>query len=269
MANLDNINKELIDKVINIAKNAGDEILNVYKTSFSVKLKENNSPLTSADLVANELITNQLKKISDYPILSEEGEKISYNIRKGWEFYWLIDPLDGTKEFVKKNGDFTVNIALIKNNHPVFGVVFAPVFNRLFWGAEKFGSWEINSSGEIKKISVSKKYNDIFKIVTSRSHPSSQLNSFISQFSKIKLIQRGSSLKICLIANGEAQIYPRLGPTMEWDTAAADAILRNAGGCLRIYGTNNILKYNKEELLNSKFIAIGNYIENYYKDLKL
>ena len=181
--------------------------------------------------------------------------------------YWLIDPIDGTKEFIKRNGEFTVNIALIKDNHPIFGVVLCPFYNRLFWGGENFGSWEVNLDGSMKRIQVSNNISDKVKIITSRSHPSNRLNEFISKFDKVELIQKGSSLKICLVANGEADIYPRLGPTMEWDTAAADAVIRNSGGNLKIYGTNALLKYNKKELLNSQFIAIGDYFNNYNQNL--
>ena len=250
------VNRELAEKLIEIAKSAGQDILEVYKTDFDIEVKADRSPLTEADKRAHQTIIEGLKAIDPkLPILSEEGKEIPYAERKDWDIYWLVDPLDGTREFIKKNGEFTVNISLVKNNQPVLGVVFSPVMDLLYWGCNSLGAFKIKGSAQPQSI-VSVSYNNgKAKVIASRSHPSKEMNSFLSQFDDYELIPMGSSLKICLVAEGKAHFYPRLGPTMEWDTAAADAIIRAAGGILKIVGTNDPLLYNKENLLNPEFIA--------------
>lgn len=257
------LNDNLIKGVIDIARQAGFAIMQVYKTEFDIDTKEDKrgdeiyrSPITEADKRAHIIIMEGLKKLTpDIPLLSEEGQEISFEARSKWGVYWLVDPLDGTKEFIKKNDEFTVNIALLKNKQPVFGVVYAPALNKLYFGSSEKGSFKSNEGNTFTPISVNSQVTNPVQIAVSRSHPSLKMNSFISQFDKYDLHPMGSSLKICSVSDGTVHFYPRLGPTMEWDTAASHAIIRAAGGELINIGTNKPLEYNKEDLLNPKFIA--------------
>ena len=250
------LSKKLINGVINISKVAGNEIMSVYQSEFDIFIKDDHSPLTDADLKANAIIIEGLEKIApSIPVLSEEGVNIPYEERSNWDMFWLVDSLDGTKEFIKKNNEFTVNIALLKNNHPIFGVVYAPALNKLYWGSSVNGSYKLNKDGIIKPISVKPTLNNPVQIAVSRSHPSSKMNGFTSLFSQYELHAMGSSLKICSVSDGTVHFYPRFGPTMEWDTAASHAIINAAGGELIKIGTNKPLKYNKKDLLNPEFIA--------------
>ena len=254
------LNDDLINEVIDISRRAGDAILDVYNTDFDFSIKDDKSPLTEADTKSNTIIIEGLAKITpDVPILSEEGQDIPYEERLHWDAYWLVDPLDGTKEFIKKNDEFTVNIALLEKNQPVFGVVYAPALNRLYWGSHEKGSFKSNNGEMYILISVNSKVTNPVQIAVSRSHPSYKMSTFISQFDQYDLHPMGSSLKICSVSEGVVHFYPRLGPTMEWDTAASHAIIRAAGGELINIGTNAPLEYNKKDLLNPKFIA-GNLL---------
>ena len=261
------LNDDLINGVIDVARQAGFAIMEVYKTKFDIDTKEDKrgdeiyrSPITEADKRAHIIIMEGLKKLTpDIPLISEEGQEISFEARSKWGVYWLVDPLDGTKEFIKKNDEFTVNIALIENTQPVFGVVYAPAFKILYWGSSANGSFKSNDMDIFTPISVKTKVTNPVQIAVSRSHPSLKMNSFISHFDKYDLHPMGSSLKICSVSDGTVHFYPRLGPTMEWDTAASHAIIRAAGGELINIGTNKPLEYNKEDLLNPKFIA-GNML---------
>jgi 3'(2'), 5'-bisphosphate nucleotidase len=250
-----------IQNIVGIAKEAGNSIMQVYKEDFEVELKDDLSPLTLADKIANDVIENGLNKLShNFPILSEEGKEIAYDSRKNWEYFWLVDPLDGTKEFVKKNDEFTVNIALIYRDRPVLGVVYAPALDLCYWAKEGEGAFKNGKKLPLKKGTTHKTY----KVVASRSHMSNETKVFINNImtdKEIEVISIGSSLKICKVAEGEADIYPRLGPTMEWDTGAAHAIVIEAGKSLQTYknGKYSKHKYNKEELLNEWFIA-GNLL---------
>ena len=249
-------NDNLINGVIDIARQAGAAILDVYHTDFDISIKDDKSPLTEADIRANAIIIEGLEKIiPDVPVLSEEGQDVPFKERSNWNTYWLVDPLDGTKEFIKKNDEFTVNIAFLEKNQPVFGVVYAPALNQLYWGSSENGSFKSNNGDKFRHISVNSKVTNPVQIAVSRSHLSLQLNSFISQFDEYDLHPMGSSLKICCVSDGTVHFYPRLGPTMEWDTAASHAIIRASGGELINVGTNKPLEYNKEDLLNPKFIA--------------
>ena len=250
-------NDDMINDVINIARQAGSAILDVYHTDFNISIKDDKSPLTEADIRANAIIIEGLEKIiPDVPVLSEEGQNIPYEARSNWDTYWLVDPLDGTKEFIKKNDEFTVNIAFLEKNQPVFGVVYAPALNKLYWGSTEKGSFKSDNGGDtFILISVNSQVTNPVQIAVSRSHPSPQMKGFISQFNKYDLHPMGSSLKICSVSDGTVHFYPRLGPTMEWDTAASHAIIRAAGGELINIGTNEPLEYNKEDLLNPEFIA--------------
>ena len=265
------MNKSKFNKLLKIAINAaiegGQEIIKVYKTDFNVKIKEDNSPLTLADKNCNIIIENYLKN-TEMPILSEEGSKINYSERKKWKYYWLVDPLDGTKEFVKRNGEFTVNIALIDEDSPILGVVYAPVTKALYFSSKDIGSYKAICHNKIenleKFISNSaqlplNKKKLYYTIVGSRSHMSLETERFIAekrkQYGKIDILSIGSSLKICMVAEGKADAYPRYAPTMEWDTAAGHAIARFAGFTIKQYNTSQEIKYNKEKLLNPWFLV--------------
>ena len=249
----------LINDVIKIAKNAGIAILEVYKHSnIEVNLKDDDSPLTMADKASNQIITKELKYLTpEIPILSEEGKSVPYDKRKNWEYFWLIDPLDGTKEFVKKNGEFTINIALIYKNTPIIGVVYSPVLNVCYWAKKDEGAFKDGKKLPLKV----KRGKNVYKIVASRSHMSNETKDFIEAIDTDKeklIISIGSSLKICLVAEGEANIYPRLGPTMEWDTAAAHAIVNESNALFNKYIDKDTYQqhvYNKKNLLNDWFVV--------------
>lgn len=261
--------QQYLQQVIEIAKVAGNAILQVYSTDFSVIKKEDNSPLTQADLAAHQVIVAALSKLTPHiPILSEESEEIEYETRSEWRQYWLIDPLDGTREFIKRNGEFTVNIALIDEQKPVLGVVYAPVTELLYFSSSTHGAYKQEKSGTI--IPIHTKSLDLKHpvIAGSRSHSDAKMQSFMKNLENIsettpELISMGSSLKICLVAEGLADVYPRLGPTSEWDTAAAHCILREAGGdIVDIKGLS--LRYNnKRSLLNPCFFAKSGGVVNW------
>ena len=259
------LNKENLLEIVNISVDAGEVILNYYNENVDVIYKDDESPLTQADLASHKIITDSIKKITpDIPILSEE-EFIDWKIRKKWKKYWLIDPLDGTKEFIKKNDEFTVNIALIENNRPILGVIYTPALNELFYSIKNFGSYKIltkkklNTLKEAKRISINKKKSNKVKIVGSRSHSNPILEKWVNKnFNEFDILQKGSSLKFCLIAEGSADIYPRFGPTSEWDIAAGHIILEEAGGKLKSIDNKEILYNEKENILNPDFFAYSN-----------
>ena len=250
------LNQIDIQDIVTIAKEAGNAIMQVYKQDFEVEYKRDNSPLTLADKKANDIIEDGLNQLSvNLPILSEEGKEISYEDRKHWGYFWLVDPLDGTKEFVKKNGEFTVNIALIHRDTPVLGVVYAPALDICYWAKQDEGAFKDGQKLPLKTVDQ----RNTYKIVVSRSHMSDETQAFIDAIDTQKekeLISIGSSLKICLVAEGEADIYPRLGPTMEWDTGAAHAIVNESSGKLIDQKSNKQLRYNaSKNLLNNYFIC--------------
>lgn len=259
--------------LIDLSIKAGKAILQVYNSnSFYEGIKEDNSPLTEADIVSNKIIISGLKEINikygvDYPILSEESKDVSYTVREKWDTYWLVDPLDGTKEFIKRNGEFTTNIALVKDNSPVLGFVYTPVSDVLYWGdVEKSHAEMISGASNLKKeifiLNGSDFKDDQVSIIASRSHMNNDtkkiIDIFESKFDNCNLVSSGSSLKLCKVAEGKADLYPRFAPTMEWDTAAADAVCR-ASGC-GVYGVDDkeMLLYNKENLLNPYFYVTAN-----------
>lgn len=247
-----------LNKIVAIAIAAGQEILAIYrKNDFGERIKSDNSPLTEADIASHQLITQQLQKLTPaIPILSEESADIPWVVRKTWRQYWLIDPLDGTKEFIKRNGEFTVNIALIDNHKPVLGVVHAPVLDTT-WVGEKEGSAIKIQAGEQKKINVIPHVTgQPWKVVGSRTHAGDSLTTFLASLGPYELISMGSSIKLCLVAEGKAELYPRLGPTSEWDTAAAHAVVNAAGGEVVIAENGQPLLYNtKDSLLNPHFMV--------------
>jgi 3'(2'), 5'-bisphosphate nucleotidase len=249
-----------VSKIIDLAQKAGKVILAIYNKDFAVYDKPDASPLTEADLAAHQCIVAGLKELTpDIPVLSEESTEEDIKWRMEWSRYWLIDPLDGTKEFIKKNGEFTVNIALIENHQPVFGVVYAPVLETTWWGQPGQGAFKINPEGQETPIQVRTRpaNKTDWKIVGSRSHQSDDFKAFIQQFSEADVVSIGSSLKLCLVAEGSADLYPRLGPTSEWDTAAAQAVVEAAGGQVLAYPDLNALRYNTrtETLLNPYFLV--------------
>ena len=252
-------NNDLINALIDLVKESGKSILEIYNSNdMGISYKDDKSPLTLADKASNKIICSKLKELTpDIPILSEEGKNISYEERKKWTTFWLIDPIDGTKEFINKNGEFSVNIALINHYQPILGIVYAPVLNTIWYGSASHGSFKIENNTQPKKINVSK-YNDneTIKVVSSRSHSNnSKLEKFLTDYPKHELVFMGSSIKICLVADGTAHMYPRLGPTMEWDTAAAHAVVKFSGGKITDFKDDNELSYNKENLLNPSFLV--------------
>ncbi|BBG65188.1 3'(2'),5'-bisphosphate nucleotidase [Hydrogenimonas sp.] len=270
-----------LDDIVGIALEAGRAVMDIYEKDFEVEYKEDSSPLTEADLRANEIICSGLEKLwPEIPMLSEENSEVSYDERREWEFFWCIDPIDGTKEFIKKSGEFTINIALVHKDTPVVGVVFAPALKEIYfskkgsgaWKSSVNGDWSLNEdsrvrlSGDSKEGSFAEKKELV--VVASKSHLNEETKNFINSLeqdgSQISRISKGSSLKLLMVAEGTADIYPRLGPTMEWDTAAADAIVRESGKMTYVADGVSILDdierlsplvYNKKNLLNPWFIV--------------
>ena len=242
----------------------GKEILNVYESNFAVEHKDDKSPLTLADKNAHLAIVEGLKETS-LPILSEEGRSIDFEERSKWELFWMVDPLDGTKEFVKRNGEFTVNIALIENGKSIFGVIYVPVKRTLYVGDTATGAYKVenidsdNFSNELEKLSIPQKYERSFTMVGSRSHMSDETTAYMSELKDehgdVEIMAVGSSLKLCMVAEGKADVYPRYAPTMEWDTAAGQAICEAAGFRVLQYNTDGPVVYNKENLLNPWFLV--------------
>jgi 3'(2'), 5'-bisphosphate nucleotidase len=248
----------ILAELCDIARAAGDAILEVYSRDFDVQLKADHSPLTEADRVSHRIIGERLRALDDpLPVLSEESAPEDVAQRRSWTRYWLVDPLDGTKEFLKRNGEFTVNIALIDAGRAVLGVVLAPVLARLYYGALEHGAWRRDDWREAQPIHASATAASPVRIVGSRSHAGGELADYVAALGPHELKPMGSSLKICLIAEGAADVYPRLGPTSEWDTAAAQAILESAGGRM-IDRLGRPLRYNTQDsLLNPHFLAFG------------
>ncbi|HQU60145.1 MAG TPA: 3'(2'),5'-bisphosphate nucleotidase CysQ [Saprospiraceae bacterium] len=251
---------ELAKEVVQIAWRAGAAIMAIYaKENLGIEFKSDESPLTLADQASNEVICEGLAKLPEqYPIVSEENKAIPYQERRTFTYHWLVDPLDGTKEFIKRNGEFTVNIALIHQGEPVMGVVVVPCFQEAYWAVKGGGAYlEVN--GETKRLqAASFQLSDAgLNLVCSRSHLNEETQAFLDQFESPNLVSQGSSLKFLILAKGEAHVYPRLAPTMEWDTAAAQAILLEAGGTVINQETGQPLQYNKENLLNPYFVAYG------------
>lgn len=251
-----------IEDIKRIARLAGDEILAVYGTEFSVDVKDDKSPLTEADRRANAVIVEHLEQLyPDIPIISEETKTLDYSERKDWTRFWLVDPLDGTKEFVKRNGEFTVNIALIEGQRPIAGVVYQPVGDRLFWANDGEGAWKTSEGGDPVRLEGGQHYSEKSDVVVvaSRSHMTEDVEQFVEglkeQGKNVEFLSSGSSLKLCLVAEGAADVYPRLGPTMEWDTGAAHAVALAAGRRVVEAGTGEDLVYNKENLLNPYFLV--------------
>lgn len=251
-----------LDIVTAAVREAGRAILEIYERDFKVELKADRSPLTEADLAAHRILTRRLgEAYPDIPVLSEENvDDIPYDRRARWDRYWLVDPLDGTKEFIKRNGGFTVNVAYMEDNLPVAGVVYAPSKDWLYYGSSGGGAFKVEGGGKPVALRCAPlPAGGVLRIVGSLSHPSPEMESFIREqqthYDDVEFIAMGSSLKICLVAEGKADIYPRFGPTMEWDTAAAHAVIRAAGGTIASYDSDTDLSYNKKDLRNGWFLA--------------
>ncbi len=256
-------------KALNAAREAGKAILYIYYHGFEVSLKEDATPLTDADKASNTVINEALQD-SDFPIISEENRQIAYADRKNWDACWIVDPLDGTKEFVKRNGEFTVNIALCENGNPIFGVIYVPVSRELYYGDVKEGKafktildQDHSLAGSLfedkDRIYPVEKPGDTLRVVGSRSHMNQDTLDYIEsvkdKYKKVEIVSKGSSLKFCLVAEGKADVYPRFAPTMEWDTAAGQAICNAVGFTVTSKETNKPLTYNKLNLLNPYFIV--------------
>ncbi|HAT26801.1 MAG TPA: 3'(2'),5'-bisphosphate nucleotidase [Gammaproteobacteria bacterium] len=259
-------NDQQLDEVSKIAVAAGQEILAIYDQdqNLEITLKDDKSPLTEADLRAHRLIVERLQRLDpDIPILSEESDAIDFETRNSWHRYWLVDPLDGTKEFIKRNGEFTVNIALIDGGQPGLGVVHVPVTGVTYLGKVGVGAWKQEASGDISVIAAQSLDLEcgVVRVLTSRSHRGEEVEALIArieaELSPCEVVSMGSSLKICLLADGSADIYPRLGPTCEWDTAAAHGVLAAAGGDIYTSGFQPLRYNQKAALLNSHFIALA------------
>ena len=246
-----------LEKLLKIAVDAGEAILVVYNNpqeASLVKLKTDESPLTLADEASHLIIQQGLEQLTpEIPILSEEGAAIPYEERQGWEYFWCVDPLDGTKEFIHRNGEFTVNIALIHKNNPVLGVIFVPVTGELYYGGTEMGSFKRTAAGETKTLRVQADAAE-WTAIGSRSHASPDEQAVLEKYPVVKSVSAGSSLKFCYVAEGKAHIYYRHGPTMEWDTAAGQAIVAGSGGTMTMPNGEPFV-YNKPSLLNGGFIC--------------
>lgn len=271
--------ENLILATLRAAKRAGEAILEVYDSDFAVGQKDDKSPLTLADKRSHETITGILEQTitvnnSTVPILSEEGRDIPYDERRKWEYFWLVDPLDGTKEFVRRNGEFTVNIALIHKHKPVLGIVYIPVKDVFYFAAINFGTYKLETSETItddlsiealisksQRLPLNNNNKTSLTVIGSRSHTSEEFSEFVkrleAKYGNVEFISSGSSLKLCIVAEGKADVYPRFGPTMEWDTAAGQAIVEQADGSVIDIQTRKPLRYNKDNLLNPFFIVSG------------
>ena len=250
--------RTLLEQVIEIAGVASEKILAVYNTEFSVENKGDSSPLTAADLASNQVITTALEALEpSFPILSEESAQLPFSERKSWQRYWLVDPLDGTREFVKRNGEFTVNIALIENHRPILGVVLVPVTGVCYAACQGFGALKIEPDGRREPLKTRSFSAGRILVVGSRSHSNDETRAYVERLGDAQMIGIGSSLKICLVAEGRADVYPRFGPTSEWDTAAAHCVVEQAGGRLTDTRLEPLLYNAKESVLNPFFLVVG------------
>jgi len=247
-----------VEQLLAIARKAGAAILEIYDSEFAIQHKDDRSPLTAADLAAHKVIVEALTAATpDIPVLSEESKALPYAEREAWQRYWLVDPLDGTKEFIKRNGEFTVNIALVESGETRFGVVYVPVSGVIYYGGAGFGAFKAEPEAAAQPIQVQLQRRKPLRVAGSRSHGGDSLQRFLEAVGDHEIVSMGSSLKLCLVAEGAADIYPRLGPTSEWDTAAAQAVVEGAGGMVTDTAMQP-LKYNRgESLLNPYFLVFG------------
>lgn len=249
--------RKLLEDVVALAVEAGDAIMEIYNgPAFQVTHKDDKSPLTAADIASHNAIVKGLQQITpEWPVLSEESESTPYETRREWSVFWLVDPLDGTKEFLKRNGEFTVNIALVEGDHPILGVVYAPASGKMYFAARGAGAFK-QENGETLPIRVQRGVEGAVRVIISRSHSGDETELYTKQYGKCEFVPMGSSLKFCLVAEGVADVYPRSGPTMEWDTAAAHCIVEEAGGTVTAANGSRFV-YNKPNLLNPGFLVAG------------
>lgn len=246
----------ILPDVLQIADAASEKVLHVYQSDFKVRHKADDSPITAADEASHEVIVAGLNNISrDIPVLSEEGAAIPWSERKSWHRFWLVDPVDGTREFTQRSGEFTVNIALIEFGEPVLGVITVPALKEAYWGAKGEGAFKRDRTGKVHRIRVATPKDEV-RVLASKNHLNPETRAFIDTLGPHEMIQAGSSLKFCRIAEGHADLYPRLGPTSEWDTAAGHAILLAAGGTVNKLN-GEPMTYGKEDLINPHFVASG------------
>lgn len=256
--NLQQIN---INQIVEISIQAGKAIMEIYDKDFEIIEKEDKSPLTEADTVSNQIIVTALAQhYPEIPIISEENKLMDYEVRKEWDWCWLVDPIDGTKEFIKKNGEFTVNIALVHKNHVVAGVIYVPAFDKVFYAKKGEGTYLLDENRQPQKLTIRPLAEDgVLRVVGSRSHRSQEVDDYVKsledKYPNIEFVAAGSSLKFCLLAEGKADVYPRLAPTMEWDTCAGQIIAQEAGAVVNEYPEQTELVYNQQDLLNPYFIA--------------
>lgn len=247
-----------LEPVIALTKEAGRRIMEIYGSDFRVAAKEDLSPLTAADLASHHCLVEGLEKLWPlHPILSEESKAIAFEQRSQWETFWLIDPLDGTKEFIKRNGEFTVNVALIHRHQPVLGVVYAPARNLCYFASEGCGAFRQVEDAEPESIRVTPSAPATVRIVASRSHGGVALELYLSRLGEHVRVSIGSSLKLCLVAEGSADLYPRIGLTSEWDTAAAHCVVTEAGGAVANLSGQPLIYNAKESILNPYFLVYG------------
>jgi 3'(2'), 5'-bisphosphate nucleotidase len=267
--------QDLIDPLIALSKQAGEAILSVYnRDDFGERIKADKSPLTEADLASHRILEAGLTQLTpNIPVLSEESQSIPFSVRQQWKTYWLVDPLDGTKEFIARNGEFTTNVALIHEHRPVLGVIYVPVKDTFYFAAKYFGAFKQEGSAERQKIAVRSvpqiNGDKHYTIVASRRHGLDKVQQLCQQMPHYDLASKGSSLKMCMVAEGEADFYPRLAPTSEWDTAAAQIIVEEAGGKL-VKTDFEVLEYNtKDDLLNPYFLVLGDKNEDWEQLIKI
>ena len=248
---------EWIEPVLQLARDAGAAIMQVYVQDFAVEHKDDKSPLTAADMAAHHLIVAGLQALTpDIPVLSEESAGIDWSVRRGWRRYWLVDPLDGTREFVKKNGEFTVNIALIEDGVAVFGVIYAPALDELHYGIRGVGAYICDGASRVP-ISARRPASAPLKVAASRSHMDARSAAAIGRMGEVSLLGMGSSLKFCRMAEARLDVYPRFAPTSEWDTAAGQCVLEAAGGVVMTLDGKPLSYNSKDSLLNPDFLALG------------
>ena len=254
----------LLAGVKQIAYEAGRVIMEVYERGFSVEEKSDHTPVTEADLAAHSVIEKGLRTLTpDIPILSEECKPLPYSERAHWSRYWLVDPLDGTREFIRRNGEFSVNIALIEGQQPVIGTIYGPVVGYLYYAAKGMGAFKKSGIDEVRPIQVRETCPEKVVIAGSRSHHGEEFKQFIAHLPDYDIIPMGSALKSCLVAEGKADVYARLGPTSEWDTAAAQIIVEEAGGLITDTRMQPLRYNTREELLNPHFFAFGDKSRNW------
>lgn len=262
---LTNKPEQFLQSIVILAKEAGRRIMTIYQSDFQVNLKEDQSPLTAADLASHHYLVEALGKLAPvYPLLSEESSNIPFEERSCWETFWLIDPLDGTKEFVKRNGEFTVNVALIEHHRPVLGVVCVPAKELCYFAAVGVGAFRQECEGAPEAITVRSPAVHPLRVIGSRSHAGEKFQEYLNRLGDHELLVSGSSLKFCRVAEGSADLYPRLGPTSEWDTAAAHCIVNQAGGEVADFH-GNPLRYNtKSSILNPNFLVFGDKSRDWF-----